>query len=245
MPRNTITYTQSRIGYAILSTGSSCHGQTRPHACVHTKPLVAHPTYKPTRDNQFRPIDTAGPACIQSQTFKTQQVVRPRAVKSQRSITTIPGRAYRVQTSATYIPESYSKYAYIRKDIRSTESAHYNSTIHVPDTFEPISTFTFPVDHQVTTDTVGTTASTSNTRPTAEMIEKQTDRLNVDNQNRSVRKAEIKRLTKIIKTGDLNAVQHWTRAVRRWTNEVETELHAINHGTKIFESLIGQLSKKQ
>ena len=167
MPRNTITYTQSRIGYAILSTGSSCDGRTRPHACVHTKPPVAQPVYKPIHDNQFRPIDTTETTCVQSQSFETQQVVRPRAVKSQRSIHTIPGRAYRVQTSATYVPETYSKYAYIRKHIRSTESAHYNSTIHVPDTFEPISTFAFPVDDQVTTDKVSKTASTSNTRLTA------------------------------------------------------------------------------
>ena len=242
MPRNTITYTQSKIGLAILPSGSSCQGRTRPHQCIHTTPPKTDRTNGPSSENRFRPINATGQTdCIQSEPHKTHQIVRPRAVKSKQAITKLPGRAYRVHTTGTYVPESYSKYAYIRKDIRSMESAHYNSTIRVPDTFTSISAFTFPVHASIETNKTVTSVSASTTQTNVN----QTDRQSVGSQSRSDRKSEIKRLNKFIKTGDLNAVQHWARTVRKWTNEIESELHAINHGTKIIESLIGKLSTQQ
>ena len=242
MPRNTITYTQSRIGLAILPTGSSCQGRTRPHPCIHTKPPIADRTNRSSSENQFSSTNTSGQTdCIQTQPHKTHQIVRPCAVKSRQPITKIPGRAYRVHTTGTYVPESYSKYAYIRKDIRSMESAHYNSTIRVPDTFTSISAFAFPVHTSIETNKTETSVSASTTRTNIN----QTDRQTVGSQSRSDRKSEIKRLNKCIKTGDLNAVQHWTRAVRKWTNGIESELHAISHGTKIKESLIDKHTTQQ
>ena len=195
MPRNTITYTQSKIGLAILPSGSSCQGRTRPHQCIHTIPPKTDQTNGPSSDNRFRPINaTRQTDCVQSKPHETHQIVRPRAVKSKQPITKLPGRAYRVHTTGTYVPESYSKYAYICKDIRSMESAHYNSTIRVPDTFTSISAFAFPVHTSIETKTE-TCVSASTTQTNVN----QTDRQTVGSQSRSDRKSEIKRLNNLLR----------------------------------------------
>ena len=254
MPQNTITYTQSRIGFTIISSGSGCHGQIRPSPSVRTNSIGSQPgrstndASRRTDNNSFRPIDPS----IRTVRAQSYQVVRPRVTKQNLKV---PGRAYRVHTEATYTPETYSKSARITTNTIQQGATYTYAHTLTPESVagRPSAKRPPPSGSSTETATEGEdTATGSSSLPpkpsniSSESISPpiQSDRQTSERKKRQRRvdKAEIKRLNKVIQSGELRAVGHWTRAIRTWTGEVESELHAIKEGTRIIESLVGRLS---
>ena len=250
MPQNTITYTQSQIGFAIAVSGSNCYGPSCPRFSNSNRLVRAQPPIGQThqitltKQNSFRPI--VPPAS----TVHTQ-IIRPNPKNYIQSPTRIPGRAYRVHTEATYTPESYSRSAQIRTNTiqqgMTYTYAHSHTLEHtkIASTDHPLqtgsSTETATEGDESPTSCADTAAAvdasaanTSTNEPTLKTERKKGQR--------RVNKAKIKRLNKSMQSGEVRAVVHWTRAVRTWTSEVEKELHAINEGTRIIESLVSTLS---
>ena len=257
MPINTITYTQSKIGRAVISSGSGCHGQIRPppshivNSIGPQKQSEQNISIRPTDKTKFRPIK---PSTRTAQALP-HKLVRPQVNKGTRKADKIPGRAYRVHTEATYTPETYSRSAHISTNVIQVGTAYTYPLTRTSVAINAQPSAKRPIQTESSTETATEgedvvpgggksfeTRRESESAPSQSRTEPSGQTSDRKRRQRRVSKTEIKRLNKIVQSGELRAIGHWTRAIRTWSNEVESELHAIKEGTRIIESLVGRLS---